>query len=107
VGWVAFIGLYFIEVLLPLFVTTRISLVKFSLLLLVLTSTLIWLKTALDGKTQTYTKPPTHHQFFLVSLLIMSYGAIALTHYRFPWWSIIILLVGYITLGRYFLKLEQ
>ncbi len=107
VGWIAFLGLYLIEILLPLFVTTRISLVKLSLFLLVLTSLLIWLKTALHGKTQPHTGPPTHHRFFLIGLLIMSYGAIALAHYRFPWWSIIILLLGYITLGRYCLQFEK
>lgn len=43
IGWLAFAGLYAIETLLPTFVMARLSLVKFALILLMLTSLLVWL----------------------------------------------------------------
>lgn len=94
VGWVAFAGLFSLEILLPTFVTVRLSLVKFSFVLLVLTTLLAWLGRLL-GRTQTnVTEPPLPRPLFIF-FLVAGLGVITLAHYRFPWWSIPIIVGGY------------
>jgi phosphatidylserine synthase len=93
VGWIAFAGLYAIEVLLPTFVTARLSLVKFAILLLGLTSLLIWLSQSLAPTKQPSKKILSRP--LLILFAMVSIGIIALAHYRFPWWSIPIIVSGY------------
>ncbi len=93
VGWIAFAGLYAIEALLPTFVIARLSLVKFAIILLVLSSLLIWFAQILKPPT----RPPKKElaRPLLVFFSLAAFCVIALTHYRFPWWSIPISLCGY------------
>ncbi len=91
-GWIAFAGLYAIEILLPTSVTARLSLVKLSVILLFLTSLLAWLGSIL-GKGER--SPEKLSRPIILSISIIAVGIIALAHYRFPWWSIPILVASY------------
>ncbi len=93
VGWIVFAGLYALEVLLPTFVTARLSLVKASVILLFLTSLLAWLGSMLGAEKDAASKTPSHP--VIISTTIVALGIIALAHYRFPYWSIPILIIGY------------
>lgn len=95
VGWVAFTGLYALEVLLPTFVIARISLVKLAVILLLLTTLLIWLGSILEVKREASTKKSSISHGFLIAIVAVSISVVALAHYRFPWWSIPLLLAGY------------
>lgn len=107
VGWIAFAGLYVIEVLLPTFVIARLSLVKFAFMLLIGTALLIWLSTLLKNNSQARSISERHPRFYLGSLALMGCGIIALAHYRFPWWSIPIILGSYCIVGWLFRQLIQ
>jgi hypothetical protein len=93
VGWIAFAGLYALEALLPTFVIARLSLVKFAVLLLVLSSLLFWLAEKLRPAEVSSKKGLSRPLLIFIGLA--GFGVIALTHYRFPWWSIPISLCGY------------
>lgn len=102
-GWIAFAGLYALEVLLPTFVMARLSLVKFALLLLILTSLLVWLGKTLEIKTAATANRKLSRPF-LISLTLISAGIIALAHFRFPWWSIPVAILGYGLVLRLFMR---
>lgn len=95
VGWIAFAGLYALEVLLPTFVIARLSLVKLAVILLVLTSLLVWLGSVLEINRAESKGKNSLSRFSLAVIIIGSIGIVALAHYRFPWWSIPIALAGY------------
>lgn len=95
VGWIAFAGLYALEVLLPTFVIVRLSLVKLAVILLVLTGLLAWLGSVLEIKRTGSEEKKDHSRFLFVAIIIGSVGIVALAHYRFPWWSIPVMLAGY------------
>jgi hypothetical protein len=103
VGWIAFAGLYAIEVLLPTFVMARLSLVKFAILLLVFTSLLAWigqwLKRGADASDTRMFRPA------IIFVIIAGLGIVALAHYRFPWWSIPLSVGGYALTAYLFWKL--
>ncbi|MGB4833677.1 MAG: hypothetical protein WBP40_01445 [Candidatus Moraniibacteriota bacterium] len=105
VGWIAFAGLYAIEVLLPTFVSARLSLVKFAILLLGLTSLLIWLIQSLAP-----TKQPSNRILsrpLRILLIMVAIGIISLAHYRFPWWSIPIIVSSYSLVLWLFFRLTR
>lgn len=93
IGWVAFFGLYALEVLLPTFIIARLSLVKFALMLLILTSLLLWLGRALGREAPPKEKRTSRSLAVFIGMAGLA--VIALAHYRFPWWSIPISLSGY------------
>ncbi|MGB4942997.1 MAG: hypothetical protein WBO92_02695, partial [Candidatus Moraniibacteriota bacterium] len=93
VGWIAFAGLYAIEVVLPTFVTARLSLVKCALLLLLGTSLLVWLSRFLEPSHEQTEQP--YPRILLVGAGLVGLSVITLAHYRFPWWSIPIIVAGY------------
>lgn len=95
VGWIAFAGLYALEVLLPTFVIARLSLVKLAVILLVLTSLLAWLGSVLEIKKTESGEKKNLSRFSLVAIIVGSISIVALAHYRFPWWSIPVTLAGY------------
>ena len=95
VGWVAFAGLYALEVLLPTFVIARLSLVKLAVALLILTSLLVWLGSVLEIKSVRSSEKKDLPRPWLWIVILGSVGIIALAHYRFPWWSIPVTLAGY------------
>lgn len=105
VGWIAFGGLYALEALLPTFVTARLSLVKFGVLLLVLSSILIWLSQHLKPVSH-QTKKETSRPLSIF-LIITGLGIVTLTHYRFPWWSIPISISSYGLIVWLFFRLFQ
>lgn len=94
-GWIAFFGLYALEVLLPTFVVARLSLVKFAIVLFMLTSLLVWLGFVLQGEENESNRRNTLSPILLGLITATSIGIVALAHYRFPWWSIPISLGGY------------
>lgn len=95
VGWIAFTGLYALETLLPTFVIARLSLVKFAVILLLLTSLLVWISSVLGIKEKESATKKAVPRIMLVAIITAGVGIIALTHYHFPWWSIPIMLGGY------------
>lgn len=95
VGWVAFAGLYALEVLLPTFVIARLSLVKLAVVLLILTSLLVWLGSVIEIKSVRSSEKKGLSRPWLWIIILGSVGIIALAHYRFPWWSIPVTLAGY------------
>ncbi|MFZ1626938.1 MAG: hypothetical protein WAT81_04005 [Candidatus Moraniibacteriota bacterium] len=95
VGWIAFVGLYGIEALLPTFVTARLSLVKFAIILLALSGLLAWLGQRLKSN-EIQTEERKNSRLFLALIFLGAGSIITLAHYRFPWWSIPILLAGYV-----------
>ncbi|MFA9262361.1 MAG: hypothetical protein ACEQSB_03335 [Undibacterium sp.] len=103
-GWLAFAGLYSIEVLLPTFVTARLSLVKFSVILIGLTALL-----AVTGKSLPHTSriteraPHIHRWLFFVTIAFIL-GILTLAHYRFPWWTIPISVGSYAATSYVFWK---
>jgi hypothetical protein len=99
-GWLVFAGLYALEALLPTFIIARLSLVKFSIILIALTALLTTLRTSL---------PParfkkTSDSWFLWTAITFLVGTITIAHYRFPWWSIPLCVIGYILIAWLFLK---
>lgn len=102
IGWIAFAGLYSIEVLLPTFVTARISLVKLAFVLIIFTVLLSLLGTVLPlGKN--ISRHPRIQRILGLTVLFIAIS-IALAHYRFPWWAIPICLGGYAAAGYLFWK---
>lgn len=95
VGWIAFAGLYALETLLPTFVIARLSLVKLAVVLLVLSSLLVWFGSILEVKAIASGAKGRLSRVLLVAIIFGSIGIVTLAHYRFPWWSIPILLAGY------------
>lgn len=102
VGWIAFAGLYSIEVLLPTFVTARISLVKFSILLIGLTTILSLIGTTLPKEKDQSWHPSS--KWILGLTISFALISLAVAHYRFPWWTIPICVAGYVTTGYLFWK---
>lgn len=104
VGWIAFAGLYALEVLLPTFVIARLSLVKLAVILLVLTSLLAWLGSVLDIKMAGSQERNHLSRRSLVAIIIGGVSVVALAHYRFPWWSIPMMLSGYVLALWFFVR---
>ncbi len=96
VGWVAFVCFYALEVLLPTFIIARLSLVKFAIVLLVLTSLLVWFGSILEIKRGRSEERKDLSCLLFVAIIIGNVGIVALAHYRFPWWSIPVMLAGYV-----------
>ena len=94
-GWIAFAGLYGIEALLPTFVTARLSLVKFAIVLLALSGLLAWLGQRLKG-ADVPAAEKKYSRLLLTCIILVVLGIITITHYRFPWWSIPLSVCGYV-----------
>ncbi len=103
VGWITFTGLVAMEILLPTFVSARLSLVKFSLLLLILTALLVWLGRLL-GRTENALEK-SNYRPLLTLCGIVGLGILTFAQYRFPGWSIPIILGGYLSIGWLFFTL--
>lgn len=100
-GWLVFSGLYAVEVLLPTFVTARLSLVKLSILLIALTTLLAALRKSLP-KTDSEGESASTGLIWIAGLFAI--GTITTAHYRFPWWSIPLLVGGYFIIAWLFHK---
>ncbi len=99
-GWIIFAGLYALEVLLPTFVTARLSLVKFSVFLITLTALLARLRRSLPETDSEKTAPT--RLIWMTGLFVV--GTIIIAHYRFPWWSIPLSTGGYLIIAWLFLR---
>lgn len=102
-GWIVFAGLYAVEALLPTFVTARLSLVKFGIILIGLTALLAYLRKNLPSPES---EKSSANWLPWVTVLFLA-GIIAIAHYRFPWWSIPICLGGYLLIAWLFLKNQR
>lgn len=99
-GWIVFAGLYALEVLLPTFVTARLSLVKFSVFLITLTALLARLRKSLPETDSG--KAALTRLIWMAGLFAI--GTITIAHYRFPWWSIPLSTGGYLIIAWLFLR---
>ncbi len=101
VGYIGFAGLYTLEVLLPTFITARLSLTKVFFFLLLGTSILAWLgaKLELDFPKESLWKSPS-----LWITILWGVGLLLISLIKLPLWSIPIFFGA--TLGMIFLFLK-
>lgn len=102
-GWLVFAGLYAVEALLPTFVTARLSLVKFGIILIGLTALLAYARKDLPSPESEKSSLAWLPWITVMFLAII----IAIAHYRFPWWSIPICLGSYLLIAWLFSKNQR
>jgi len=104
IGWASFALLYALETLLPTFVIARLSLVKFSVCLILFTILLGWLGQLGEAKIAQTKKM---HPLLLAVLGLFLLSTVMLANYRFPWWTIPISIGGYGLVAWFFFKIFQ
>ena len=101
IGWIIFSGLYLVEAILPTFIIARLSLVKFSIFLVLATLFLAVMRTYLPAIPKD--EKGGYNRLWWIAVLFFL-AAITLAHYRFPWWSIPLTVGGYLTILWLFQK---
>ncbi|MEP7162567.1 MAG: hypothetical protein ABI747_02285 [Candidatus Moraniibacteriota bacterium] len=102
IGFVVFAGLFTLETLLPTYITARLSLAKLFFLLLLSVFLLIAI-----GKSAgiRFTEKPKKIGFLLWGACVWGVGLSALSLYKFPLWSIPLLLILFAAISHLFWKL--
>jgi hypothetical protein len=103
-GWVGFFGLYTLEVLLPTFITSRLSLPAFFVVLVGGSALLSLLAEHSPARSVHFRSAG---RVLIALVLLWSFALVALSLYRFPFWSIPLQIGGFAAIVFLFFRWQK